>query len=126
MRARTTLACLAFCASAQAEYWSGNVLRQALDEDAAISARGNRATPDQGHAAGSAMGFVIGVHDVIRGVTVCTPPGVTVSQLMDIVRAYLRGVPHRLHETAESLVQEALTRVFPCEQRQRQGRERGA
>ena len=104
--------------SAQPEFWSGNQLKQHLDTDAAITARGNRGSMDEAFDAGGAFGFVIGVHDVWVGVSVCTPTGVTAGQLLEIVRLYLRAVPHRLHENAEVLVKEALVRAFPCPQRQ--------
>lgn len=100
-----------------AEFWTGNTLKRHLDTDAAITARGNRGSMDEAFDAGGAFGFVIGVHDVWVGVSVCTPTGVTAGQLLEIVRLYLRAVPHRLHENAEVLVKEALVRAFPCPQR---------
>lgn len=121
---RRTIAAVCLCVPmlASAEFYTGNTLKQYMDEDAAISARGNRGTPDQAHSAGVALGFIIGVHDVYRGRSICTQSGVTAGQLMDIVRAYFRAIPHRLHENAEVLVEEALTRIFPCQQRQNQQR----
>lgn len=102
--------------SAQPEFWSGNQLKQHLDTDAAITARGNRGTLDNAYDAGASLGFIIGVHDALYSVTICSPQGATAGQLVDIVRLYLRAVPHRLHENADRLVREALERVFPCPQ----------
>lgn len=101
-----------------AEFYSGNTLNRYLQTDAAMTARGDRGTTSEGHEAGVALGFIVGVHDVFKDVSICTPTGVTPGQLMEIVRAYFRAVPHRLHETAEKLVGEALSRSFPCAQRQ--------
>jgi hypothetical protein len=116
-RMSLTIALALLPLASSAEFYSGNDLARLLATDAALTARGNRGTTTEGHESGIAMGFVVGVHDVYRDVTVCSPPGVTVGQVLEIVRMYFRAIPHRLHETAEKLVSEALAKAFPCEQR---------
>ena len=44
----------------------------------------------------------------------CIPQGVTLSQILDIVKLELRDHPESRHYTAASLVVVALAKAFPC------------
>jgi hypothetical protein len=61
-----------------------------------------------------AVGYIMGVNDMLRDVTACTPNDVTVRQLVDIIRKYLAEHPEQLHKGASKLIVEALSSTFPC------------
>jgi hypothetical protein len=66
--------------------------------------------------------YVAGVsdtHDALQAVgrsprTICTPSGVTLEQMTDVVIAYLRDRPDQRHNQAGALALTALRRTFPC------------
>jgi hypothetical protein len=88
---------------AKAEFFTGNDLL----------AKMNGNTSDQLQA----IGFVQGVFDVYVHVTICPPNNVTAGQLVDMIKNYLTNIPATRHKTAESLINEALSKVWPCQQR---------
>jgi len=73
--------------------------------------------------AGMCAGYILGAIDADRslgsvwGVTAiyCVPDGVTVGQLVKIVRKYLLEYPEELHQVAAGLVIVAIAEVYPCE-----------
>jgi hypothetical protein len=88
-----------------AYFKSGNDLKQELEGDGANYGYG--------------MGFIVGVSDSYNQYLYCLPAGesgVTVGQVVEVVKKYLRATPERLHEPAYVLVVTALQRVWPCAQ----------
>ena len=62
-----------------------------------------------------ATGYVAGVVDSFDGIGIfCAPVGITLLQLVAIVKKYLEENPERWHITASKLVAEALQKSFPC------------
>lgn len=67
-----------------------------------------------------ALGYIKGVVDVYLYVTICPPGGgdnVTAGQIQDMIRNYLENMPAIRHKTAESIINDALKKVWPCPQR---------
>jgi hypothetical protein len=64
-----------------------------------------------------ALGYVQGVADVYARVKVCAPQNVTAGQARDVVKQYLELNPERRHYSADSLVVNALSQVWPCANR---------
>lgn len=56
-----------------------------------------------------------GLFRVMAGLGPCVPTGVTFGQMRDITVLFLQKQPQRRHETAASLIYEALTGAFPCQ-----------
>jgi hypothetical protein len=88
-------------AMAQAEFFSGNDLLNKMNGDA--------------YERMQAIGFVQGVFDVYVSVTFCPPSNVTAGQIRDMIKNYLTNSPATRHKTAESLINEALKGVWPCQ-----------
>jgi hypothetical protein len=97
-------------ATAASGFFTGNTLPELCDD------------PSE---KGESLEYVAGVADVLyslaedgssfAGFRPCLPTtGVNVSQLADVVIRYLRAHPELRHETAASLVAEALTAAFRC------------
>jgi hypothetical protein len=61
-----------------------------------------------------AMGYVIGVHDSVSGIVICTPDNVTKGQVRDFVKIYLQNNTSKLSNEASELVITALKQVWPC------------
>lgn len=98
------LCCLLFVpAMARAEFFTGNELLRLL----------NGTTMDQVHS----LGYIQGVFDVYVSVTICPPNNINAGQLQDMIRNYLANSPATRHKTAESLINEALKSVWPCQGR---------
>lgn len=96
-----TLTALTFCASAQAEFFSGNDIHQRLsDSDPFVR--------------GLAAGFVAGVFDVGQRVWHCAPNTVSVGQVRDLAKAYLENSPGIRHQPAEKLMRELHEAAWPC------------
>ena len=95
---------------ASAEFWTGNDFY-------------NKATGQPTDAI-QAYGYAIGVYDVGVHVWFCpsTERGITVGQVSDIAKNWLANNAHRRHESAEKLLKEAFSQVWPCPQRNRQGK----
>lgn len=77
---------------------------------------------------GYALGYLSGVLDstnyfsaaslAMHGsglATYCTPDGVTKRQAFDVVKNYVVENPHIRHLNATNLVQQALTKAWPCQ-----------
>ena len=86
-----------------AAFTSGNELAGYCEADAATFAEG------------LCGGYVGGVYDINSvGPLICPPQGLTVRQLVSVVRKYFRENPEMLHENAAVLVTFALGEAFPC------------
>ena len=68
-----------------------------------------------------ALGYVIGVADSYDGVFFCVPAGVTAKQVVDVNRNYLYQHPEIRNEEAIVLVTGALSAVWPCATKPKQG-----
>lgn len=105
-----TIIALALCASASAahaEFMDGNRLLADMNGTQMRQM--------------SAVGYVMGASDALTTVTVCMPDGVTVGQAHDIVKRYLEDNPAIRHLSADSLVNRALSRVWPCQRSNQRG-----
>jgi hypothetical protein len=87
-------------ANAAGEFDTGQTLLNAMNGN-----EGNRAF---------ALGYVIGVHDAVSGIAVCTPDNVTKGQVRDFVRIYLANNTSKLSNEASQLVIESLKQIWPC------------
>lgn len=88
---------------AMAEFWDGNKLYE-------------RMTGTQGDQI-MALGYVMGVADTLRGVTVCPSPLVTAGQANDVVKVFLDRNPQHRHLSADAITGVALAAVWPCARR---------
>lgn len=61
-----------------------------------------------------AFGYVIGVHDSLEGVLVCSGDRVTQGQVIDVVLKYMRNNPEVLDRSADRVVAAALQNAWPC------------
>ena len=61
-----------------------------------------------------AIGYVMGVSDVLNETIVCQPAGLNSDQLRDVMHLWLKDNPVKRHESAPILIQEALLEVWPC------------
>lgn len=64
-----------------------------------------------------AIGYIAGVSDFLDGLTVCSPNGVTLGQMRDLIRDYLEKNPDKRHYSADSLIRNRLEQLWPCQQR---------
>jgi hypothetical protein len=87
---------------AEGTYFTGNELKRRLDNK------------EEGIRYATALGYILGVHDVSSGVSICSPSQAIAGQLVDIVLKYLAEHPQKLHEKASDLVLNALSLAFPC------------
>lgn len=105
---RKTLAALLMVPSmAMAEFESGNTLLTQLQSKEML---------ERLHA----VGYIKGVVDVYLNVTICPPnngSGVTAGQMSDMIKNYLENTPAIRHRTAESIINDAFKKVWPCPQR---------
>lgn len=98
---KAMLFCLMLCAgAAHAEFKDGNKLHSDLNGD----------IYDRMHA----MGYIVGVYDVGRGVLHCGPSNVTAGQINDMVKNYLENVPVDRSLTGDTVVNKVLKAVWPC------------
>jgi hypothetical protein len=93
-------AALAF--SAQATYFNdGNKLLSDMEDSSNTSRM-------------YALGYVAGVVDSLNQVVFCMPSTVTVGQVNDMIRNYLRNTPAERHLPADVIITRAFSAVFPC------------
>ena len=95
----------ALAAPAHAQFLTGKLLQEYLDEAQAGTSFAKRAI---------AIGYVAGIHDAVSGRKICAEATFTAEQSMEIVDRYLRAHPERLAESAAVLVIQALSESFPC------------
>lgn len=74
---------------------------------------------ENGFAEGYCFGYIAGISDVLSNAAIgdfnaCQPKDVTVQQVVDVVKKYLKENPQDRHFTANSLVAYALSEAFPC------------
>lgn len=69
------------------------------------------------YPAGVYTGYVLGVHDALDGIQICSPDGTTVNQIKVIVGKYLRAHPESWNQSAAALVIRALRQAYPCEKK---------
>jgi hypothetical protein len=110
---------------ATAGRWSAR-LRRREQEGKVFSTRATICglTVRQGDAHfGLCAGFVVGIADAMSNVTgvlgrrACIPlPAVPRGQVIDVVKRYLEQHPETRHDSAVSLVAQALSEAFPCKQ----------
>jgi len=62
----------------------------------------------------TAYGYIAGVHDTYSGIAICKPTTATLRQLADVVRLELEARPDQRHLAADSIIFNALSRVWPC------------
>lgn len=105
MELRKTLAALLMVPSmAMAEFESGNTLLNQMQSSGVA---------EQMHA----LGYVKGVIDVYMNVTICPPNngvGITGAQVRDMIKNYLENNPAIRHKTAESIINDAFKKLWPC------------
>ncbi len=103
---KSTLLCvLMFCSfSVQAAFYTGNDLYQKLKAESSVERM-------------LAAGYVVAVVDGWEQIRVCPTAGVTVSQVADIVKAYLEKNPAVRHQRAFDLTAIALGEAFPCQKK---------
>lgn len=70
---------------------------------------------------GMCGGYIAGVSDAMAGYQAvgspriyCSPSGVTLIQLVAVVKKWFEDNPSQLHQPAVSLVMRALSEAFPC------------
>ena len=88
-------------AGAQAAYWSGHLLNDLVEENS-----------DSARMA--SYGFIAGVVDTNAGEWLCIPGAVTLGQMRDVVKAYMRDNPEMRHQSAAVLVTVALFKPWGC------------
>lgn len=101
MKSLTAALWIALSFSAQAEFWDGNILLERL-------------TSTSTYERGTAMGYVMGVHDTMQGVNHCPASNVQAGQVREMVLNYLNNVPAQRHKTADTIVLQVLRGAFPC------------
>lgn len=102
MRVFVALLLCIFCASAYADYFTGNGLEQELLQS--------------GRTVDVSMfrGYVAGVQDVFNGEAFCVPADVPLSQASAVVKKYLADNPRLWNDPAKLLVIKALKHAYPC------------
>ncbi|MCX8146785.1 MAG: Rap1a/Tai family immunity protein, partial [Azovibrio sp.] len=115
---QTFISALAFIAAltmpsiSQAAFWDGYKLKELADADDRTDI-GN-VQPADYQKVGYLIGFVVGVHDAVDGILVCTPNQVKVGQIVSMVKKYVRENPDKWNRAASTLVMNALSSAFPC------------
>ena len=98
----TTCLTLLLSVNAQANYFNdGNKLLSDMEENVNTSRM-------------YALGYVAGVVDSLNQVVFCLPSTVTVGQLNDMIRNYLRNTPAERHLPADVIISKAFGVAFPC------------
>lgn len=94
-----------------AEFLSGNDLLQRLQSQNIIEQT-------------TALGYVMGVFDASQRSVHCAPDGsgITAGQVRDLARIFLEQNPAQRNQSADVLLMEMLSQIWPC----RNGKQRGA
>ena len=104
---------LALCLPAQAYFITGQMLKDSLE--AADRLKAGKPNPQDEREAQFGRGFVAGVADAaLDGTTYCSPKGISLGQLNDVVLAYLRAHPETMAKTASTVALESLIATYPC------------
>lgn len=114
--------------SAVAEPFSGNDVHHACETQDAGAAQGFCVGYVLGAVEGMKWGALVGIVamsakqratdelDIMSSTALgfCIPPQVENGQILDIVASYMDAVPAQRHESARTLIMEALSLAFPC------------
>jgi hypothetical protein len=94
---------LTICASARAEFWSGNDLLQRLQSTEIVNQM-------------AGLGYVMGVFDAAQGAGHCAPnnTGISTGQVRDMARLWLEQNPVQRNMSADRLVVQMLSEIWPC------------
>lgn len=91
--------------AARAEFYTGNNLKAMLEQW------------DKGTSSGEAWlgaGYVLGVHDALSGIAICSGTNVAPRDLINTALQYMRTNPEVLNRTADRVVAVSLKSVWPC------------
>ena len=61
-----------------------------------------------------AIGYVMGVSDLLYEINTCQPTGLDSDQLRDVMHLWLKDNPVERHESASILIERALLEAWPC------------
>ena len=86
-----------FCGSVQAQFLDGNKLLQVHTSDRP-----------------SAIYYVMGVHDGLSNITICSPLNITGGQITDMVMQFINTTPAIRHQGADAIVSHVLSNMWPC------------
>lgn len=89
-----------FSTAAYAEFYSGNALYEKLQGSVVEQSVG--------------LGYIVGVHDALRGVTHCSPTSVTAGQLTDMMKRHFEINPEVRNFSADMQVNYVLSKTWPC------------
>ena len=93
------------CTPASAEFFSGQQLKEHLDEARAGSSFKSLTV---------AMGYIAGVYDMVDRQQVCIEHELSAREAMEVVHRYLNAHRADLPQPAAKLVVQALSEEFPC------------
>ncbi len=105
-RAAVVLLLLALALPAHAEFVTSKKLADWLDEAARPSGDFEYRT--------MALGFVAGIHDLLRDSAVCTPDHIRGRKLLLAVRSWMKRNPDKWDDVAAVTVRAALIETYPC------------
>jgi len=88
------------CGTAHAEFLDGNKLLARINGDTIEYA--------------SAIGYIMGVSDALRGQTHCPPTTVTSGQITDMVKQQLTNYPSLRHMSGDAHISYLLNKTWPC------------
>jgi hypothetical protein len=95
-------------------FLNGTELKTFIDAADRIEAGRQRNGDFQDSA--SLRGYVMGVHDAMERLALCVPEGITVAQIVAIVKKYVKDNPEQWNKPANVLVVSALRPTFACKQ----------
>ena len=98
---------VAVCGSVQAEFFSGNDLKARLEDWELTNSSDYR-------GASLGAGYVVGVHDALSAIAVCSPTQVTVGQITAVTLKFMRANPEVLNLTADRVIAKSLRGTWPC------------
>lgn len=94
------LLALTMC-SAHAEFLSANDLLNKMNSPQPV---------DQGLA----LGYVMGIFDVMYGSVACPPDAVTAGQVYDMTKKFIIAMPEKRHLSADQFISFMLKNTWPC------------
>ncbi len=106
LRTAFMLLLLTLAVPAHAEFVTSKQLADWLDEAARPSGDFEYRT--------MALGFVAGVHDLLRDSSVCTPDQIRGRKLLLSVRSWMKRNPDQWNDVAAVTVRTALIETYPC------------
>lgn len=97
---------------AHADIWDGVRLKSFIEADERFSI--NSPIAGDEYQSGILFGYVVGVHDALNGVLFCTPRDISIGEMADVVKNYLKNNPRELNKNASEIVRIAFTKTYPC------------